>query len=138
MAIFDGKYSWDGTRQGLKDPIAWNPGAYYVKIVDRTEKSESKVMPLKAHICIYAATGEGHSISANPERFAKCICDEFSLELERVIWVEDLLIDRNRYEIVNFVRRGKMGSTIFYRIEKRQPSSNELKIISEALAKLES
>ena len=135
MAIFNGKYSWDGTRQGDRDPIAWNPGAYHIKIVNRTDRTEGKVMPLKAHICIYAATGEGHSISANPERFAKCICDEFSLELERVLWVEDLLTGKNRYEIVNFARRGKMGNTIFYRIEKRQPSSSELKIISDALAK---
>ncbi len=118
MAIFAGRYRWDGTRKGDQEPIAWSPGAYDVKIFKRT-LSTQKVQYLKPVVCIYAPTGEGQSISANPEKFVKQICNDFSLEIEKVLWVEDLLKDKDRYEIVMFSRSGKMGNTIFYKISKR-------------------
>lgn len=90
----------------------------------------------KPYICIYSATGLGHSISANPEKFARRICDDFSLEFERVIWVEDLLTERDRYEIVNYVKTGSIGNQTFYRAEKRKPGLQELHMIKEVLAGL--
>jgi len=137
MAIFNGRYSWDGTRSDNREPIAWNPGAYDVKIIDRSSKTHDRVQQLKPYICIYAATGCGHSISANPEKFARRICDDFDLDFERVIWVEDLLTDKDRYDMVNFVRTGLVGTRKFYRTEKRKPGLQELQMIRDVLSGLD-
>jgi hypothetical protein len=136
MAIFAGRYRWDGTKKGEHEPIAWFAGSYDVKIFKLASASE-KIQHLKPFICIYAMTGEGQSISAHPEKFAKQICNDFSLELERVMWVEDLLRKEDRYEIVLFVRSGKLGETIFYRTEKRMASEREVHMIQNELSKLE-
>lgn len=136
MAIFDGRYRWDGTRKGDHEPIAWSPGAYDVKIFKCASSSE-KVQHLKPFVCVYAPTGEGQSISANPEKFAKQICNDFSLNIERVLWVEDLLKDEDRYEVIMFTRSGKMGNTIFYRTNKRMALDREVWMIQQELSGLE-
>lgn len=135
MAIFNGRYQWDGTKKDDLDPVAWYPGSYDVKLLDHPGR-ENKVMQLKPFICLYARTGEGQSISANPEKFVKRICNDFSLDIERVLWVEDLLTEKNRYEVIVFTRTGKMGKSFFYRVEKRQALEVEIKLIEQALRTL--
>ena len=135
MAIFNGRYRWDGTKQDDVEPIAWYPGAYDVKILERSSTTD-KVQHFKTSICLYARTGEGQSISANPEKFAKRICNDFSLDIDRVFWVEDLLTEQNRYLVVLFTRTGKMGKDLFYRTEKRQALDAEVQMIRQALADL--
>lgn len=135
MAIYNGRYHWDGTKKDKLDPIAWNPGSYDVKILDRSS-TVGKVVHFKSVICLYAQTGEGQSISAQPEKFAKRICSDFSLDIERVLWVEDVLTEKDRYEIVVFTRTGKMGKGFFYRTEKRKALEAEVKLIDKALQDL--
>ena len=130
MAIYHGRYRWDGTKKDNQEPIAWSPGAYDIEIF-LCNTSSAKVQHLKTHICVYARTGEGHSISANPEKFAKKICSDFSLDLERVLWVEDHLLDGNRYEIVQFTRSGRVGRDIFYKVSKRKPLIHEISLIEQ-------
>jgi hypothetical protein len=132
MAIFDGRYRWDGTKQGEHEPIAWSPGAYDLKIFNYAPSS-AKVQHLKPVVCIYSATGEGQSISAHPEKFAKKICNDFSLEIERVLWVEDLQTEKDRYQIVLFTRSMRVGNIIFYRTDKRKPSDREILVIEQVL-----
>lgn len=136
MAIFDGRYQWDGTKKDEREPIAWSPGAYNVKIFKCASTSD-KIQFLKPFVCIFAATGEGQSISANPEKFAKQICDDFSLEIERVLWVEDLLTDQERYQIVMFTRSSKVAGTIFYRTDKRTALEREVRMIEQELSTLD-
>ncbi len=136
MAIYAGRYKWDGRKTSKQEPIAWSPGAYDIKIFKCTSSLE-KVQHLKPYICIYAPTGEGQSISANPERFAKQICDDFSLDIERVLWVEDHLTTENRYEVVNFSRSTKIGDTILYRTDKRMALEREVRMIQQELEGLE-
>lgn len=136
MAIFDGRYRWEGTKINGHEPIAWSPGAYDVKIFKCISSSE-KVQHLKPFVCIYSSTGEGQSISANPEKFVKQICNDFSLDIDRVLWVEDLLKYKDRYEIVMFSRSGKVGNTIFYQTNKRIASDREVWMIQKELSKLE-
>ncbi|MGB3210962.1 MAG: hypothetical protein WBB19_09690 [Desulforhopalus sp.] len=133
MAIFNGKYCWDGTKRGEDEPIAWFPGSYNLKIF-QCESPSKNVQHIKPILCIYSATGEGQSISANPEKFAKQICNDFALDIERVLWVEDLRTKLNRYEVVTFTRSGKMGNTIFYRTEKREALDGEVLMIQRKLA----
>lgn len=136
MAIYDGRYQWDGTKRGELEPIAWSPGAYDVKIF-RCASSSEKIHYLKPIVCIYAPTGEGQSISAHPEKFAKQICNDFSLDIERVLWVEDLLCNEDRYEVVMFTRSGKIGNTIFYRTDKRMALESEVLMIEQELSAIE-
>ncbi len=135
MAIFSGRYRWDGTKKGEQEPISWSPGAYDLKIFKRATSS-GKVQYLKPYVCIYAQTGEGQSISASPEKFVKQICHDFSLELERVIWIEDLLKEKDRYEVVIFARSAKMGETVFYHTDKRPANPAEVRMIERELAGL--
>lgn len=131
MAIYNGIYRWDGTRSDDREPIAWSPGAYDIKIFKCV--SSGNVQHLKSHVCIYAGTGEGHSISAKPEKFAKQICNDFSLDMERVLWIEDHLTDDERYEVVMFTRSAKVGKDIFYRTDKRKPLEREMNMIEKEM-----
>lgn len=131
MAIFNGRYQWDGTKSGDLEPVAWYPGSYDVKIV--TLGRDDKVIALKTVLCLYSGTGEGQSISAHPEKFAKRICADFSLDLERVLWVEDLLEGVDRYQIVHFSRTGRMGKDYFYRPSKRGATVSEARLITRAI-----
>ena len=135
MAIFSGKYRWDGTKTGKQEPIAWSAGSYDVKIFERAKES-GKIQYLKPYVCIYAPTGEGQSISANPEKFAKQICHDFSLNLEEVLWVEDLLTGADNYEVVMFDRLRKMGETVFYRTHKRMALKAEVLMLKREIAAL--
>lgn len=130
MAIYNGRYQWDGTKKNNQEPIAWSPGAYDIEIFQCNSDS-AKVQHLKSYICVYARTGEGHSISANPEKFVKQICNDFSLDIDRVLWVEDHLSDDDRYEVVQFAKSGRVGKDIFYKISKRKPLMHELKLIEQ-------
>lgn len=132
MTIFNGIYRWSGTKVNGQEPIAWSPGAYDVRIYRRGSSSH-KVELLKPFVCVYAKTGKGHSISAKPENFAKQLCREFSLEIERVLWVEELLIGDNRFEIVSFSSPRKVGETYFYNTEKREATQKETNQLEEEL-----
>ncbi len=136
MAIYNGRYHWDGTKRNNQEPIAWSPGAYDVKIF-RCAPSSLKVEHLKPIVCVYASTGEGQSISANPEKFAKQICNDFSLDMERVLWVEDNHKGEDRYEVVMFARSGKIGNTVFYRSQKRMALKSEVEMIEHGLSEVE-
>jgi len=124
MIIFNGRYSWDGTKKDGRFPITWFPGAYNLKIFSLAGK-DSGILHLRPYICIYSETGEGQSISVNPQKFAKQICHEFSLDIERVLWVEDLLAEKDRYNIIMFNRSGRLSDTVFYKTVKRKPSAAE-------------
>jgi hypothetical protein len=136
MQIYNGIYSWDGKRHGNREPIAWFPGSYNLQIFD-IGKDSTVVTSLKQFLCLYAETGSGHSISAHPEKFAKQVCRDFSLDLERVLWVEKLPGGGERYEVVVYSRSSKMGETRFYRVLKRPPTDIERQIIETELKKLD-
>jgi hypothetical protein len=135
MAIFNGRYSWDGTKKDSERPIAWFPGTYNLKIIDCSGGNRS-VEQLKPYICLFSETGEGQSIYANPEKFAQQICNDFSLNIERVLWVEEFSDDENRYDIIHFTRSGRLGNKYFYRAKRRPAMEKELHIIRKELATL--
>ena len=136
MTLFNGRYRWDGTKKDNLDPIAWFPGSYDLKIFDCAMQG-GKVRLLKPYLCLYSRTGEGQSISAQPEKFAQRICRDFSLEIGRVFWVEDLLTEQDRYEVVSFTRMGKIGDNSLYRSTKRMASACEVEYIEKSLTSLD-
>ncbi len=130
MRIFSGIYRWDGKRHGNRAPIAWFPGAYYLHIYE-AEPRQPNITPLKPFLCIYEETGEGHSVSADPERFISHICDDFALVVERVLWVEKPRKSGDGYEVVLPVRSGRLGERHLYRFTKRLPTPAELSMINQ-------
>lgn len=133
MAIFKGRYSWDGKKNDQREPIAWFPGTYDLKIVDLAEGKRG-VTFLKPVLCIYTNTGAGYSISEHPEKFAKRICSDFSLEMDKVLWTEQLENGTDSFEIITFKKFGMIGKDPLYLIRKRKPLTNEMKLIKKGLA----
>jgi hypothetical protein len=133
MTIFKGRYSWDGKKKDRREPIAWFPGAYDLRIVDLTE-GKTGITFLKPFLCIYTNTGAGYSISENPEKFAKRICGDFSLEIDKVLWTEQLQNGSDSFEIITFKRCGTVGENAFYLMNKRKPLAGEIKLIKKGLA----
>jgi hypothetical protein len=133
MAIFKGRYSWDGKKNDQREPIAWFPGAYDLKIVDLTEGKKG-ISFLKPFLCIYTNTGSGYSISENPEKFAKRICSDFSLQMDKVLWTEQLQNGSDSFEIIMFEKCGNLGNNPRYLTRKRTPLPSEINLIKKGLA----
>lgn len=136
MAIFNGIYEWDGKKHDDLEPIAWFPGSYELIIYNFVHDDFPQIDFLKSHICLYSSTGKGQSISAYPEKFAKKICHDFSLEFERVLWVENLKKEESKdhnYEVVVYKKSGMVGENSFYNSEKRTPRRWELELIRLAI-----
>ena len=135
MKIYVGRYSWDGKKHEHREPIAWFPGAYDLKIFDVAGDGQG-VTFIKPYLCIYSMTGEGMSISENPEKFARHICDDFALPMEKVLWAEEIPDNPGEFEVVTFTRSNRLGERYFYTITKRPPMPGEKKIIERELAAL--
>lgn len=135
MKIYAGRYSWDGKKHTHEEPIAWFPGTYNLNIFD-VSKAHAGATPLKPVLCVYSKTGQGMSISASPEKFAKHICSDFSLEIDKVLWAEELAERSGSYEVIVFTRSGKLGNNYFYRTSKRPPLEGERRIIEKEMAEL--
>ncbi|WP_136807818.1 hypothetical protein [Desulfosediminicola flagellatus] len=135
MKVFAGRYSWDGKKHDNQEPIAWFPGTYNLKIFN-ISSSNTSVKHLKPYICIYSKTGEGVSISSNPEKFAKHICSDFSIDFEKVLWAEEVIDNSGEFEVIVFSESGRLGENYFYRTEKRRPLVGEKKLIEKELADL--
>lgn len=132
MAIFHGRYSWDGTKSDNKEPISWFPGAYDLTITNLSESSEGLTF-IRPFLCVFTNTGKGYSVSANPEKFAKRICEDFSLQIDKVLWVERKEAGAEKFDIIVFTKKGQMGDTAFYSMQKRKPLANELHMIQREL-----
>ena len=129
MKIFDGIYSWDGKKHDDREPVAWFPGAYNLSIYDLGSSNEGVTL-LKPYLCIFSETGRGHSVSANPGKFAKNVSADFALDIERVLWVEKLTNGQDRFDVVIFSRNGRLGDEHFYHAERRPPTEAEERLIN--------
>jgi hypothetical protein len=135
MELFNGIYSWDGKKRDGRDPIAWFPGSYHLYICSIGE-DDGNVTSFRQYLCLYSETGRGHSISAHPEKFAKHVCEDFSIDLERTLWVEVNPSPESKYEVIVYSRNSKLKEVFFYRVQKRIPTDIELKLIEEHLEHL--
>ena len=132
MEIFNGIYSWDGKKRDGRDPIAWFPGSYHMYIC-AIGQDNGKVTSFRQHLCIYSETGKGHSISAHPEKFAKHVCEDFSIDLERTLWVEIHAPPSVKREVIVYSRKSKLKEVFFYRTQKRAPTDSERELIEKHL-----
>ncbi|HBH27447.1 MAG: hypothetical protein N839_0001845 [Desulfofustis sp. PB-SRB1] len=132
MRVFDGIYNWDGKKHDGRDPITWFPGAYHL-IIHHLAGEDPGPLYLKPYLVIFSETGSGQSIGAQPEKFAKHICVDFQLDIERVLWVEQFRGEVERFEVVVFTRTGDMGTTAFYKTQRRPPNPAEERLIKRTL-----
>jgi hypothetical protein len=135
MQIFDGIYSWDGKKHEGRDPIAWFPGAYHLLIYHLAGEIPGPLY-LKPYLVVFSETGSGHSIGAQPEKFAKHVSVDFQLDIERVLWVEQFRQEPDRFEVIVFTRTGDMGSTAFHKVQRRPPHPAEQKLIARVMRTL--
>ena len=131
MELFNGIYSWDGKKRDGRDPIAWFPGSYHLYICSIGE-DDGNVTSFRQTLCLYSETGRGHSISAHPEKFAKHVCTDFELDLERVLWVEKIVNEDGRYEVIVYTKSNRLGDNLFYEVSKRPPTGAEMALIQKA------
>ena len=134
MNIFSGTYSWDGKKHGTREPIAWFPGAYELRIFNLSRGKEG-VTHLREHLCIFSETGRGHSVSANPIKFAQHVSEDFSLDMNRVLWVEKLKGPPERFEVIVPQKSSRIGERWLYDVSRREPSEAEMAMIQAELGK---
>ena len=127
MKIFEGRYSWDGTKSNGREPVSWFPGAYDL-VIAKVDPKNRNITYLRPYVCIFANTGKGNSVYAHPEKLAKRICEDFSLPFTKVLWVEQPEPGQNEYEIVVFAKKGRLKDQIFYSAERRAPNKGEFAI----------
>ncbi|PID43591.1 MAG: hypothetical protein CR981_01905 [Proteobacteria bacterium] len=135
MILYDGTYGWDGKRHGKREPITRFPGSYHLKIFNLDIDSGSVTL-LKPFLCVFSETGDGHSMLANPGRFATYVCEDFSLDMERVFWVELREGADEPFEVVFFSKSGKLRDEYFYSMKRRKPTAAERALIEQEMNKL--
>lgn len=133
MTIFNGTYSWDGTKTDANDPISWFPGSCELSIIDFSQQ-DSGVSYLKPVLCVFTQSSHGHSISVNPDKFARKICSDFSLDMEKVLWAQMNGSDDSPCEILSFQKSIVVGEKTIYTVTRRPPLHGEKKLIKEGLA----
>ncbi len=131
MVIFDGTFEWDGKKRSEGFPISWWPGSYQIKIVDLRDRMPGVIL-IRPYLCILSDTGNGFSIKNTFERFAMSVCERFGLDVEKVLWVEEHVINENRgAAMVEPVM--KIGGKSIYKTIWRPIRPNEMKLMESCL-----
>ena len=128
MIVYDGTYSWKGSTSSKKRPISWWQSSYKLRVVDVTRDTPHVVF-LKPTLAIFTDTGEGASVTNCLPDLAKQICEDFKLDLDRVMWVEDRHGISPRYRIAVFRQVARLHSEAFYQVDWRSASANEVALI---------
>ena len=128
MIIFNGKYSWDGKKDGLYKPVSWWPGSHYLTIVDFSREKPDVVM-LKPVIVMAAETKEGYSIEKRYQDLIICVCREFNLDIPKVLWVKYNRDAENEMKVAVLKLLSRIGPNTLYDIKWRSLMPNERKLI---------
>lgn len=128
MIVYDGKYAWKGKSSRKKRPISWWHSAYRLRIVDLSGDANNVVF-LKPIIVSFSDTGEGASVANCLPDLAKQICEDFDLDIDRVMWVEDRPESTERFRIALFQPVARVGAEFFYHVVWRAALPSELGLI---------
>ncbi|THB78996.1 MAG: hypothetical protein D6B25_02820 [Desulfobulbaceae bacterium] len=132
MNVYNGVYSWDGTKQNGREPIAWFPGSYHLRIFYLADAIETDTD--KKYLCIFSETGKGHCIYAQPAKFLQHICEDFSLPMTQVLWIEQRVDQAGTYERLEVRESSVMGSRSFLEISRREPTKSEHSLIQNCMS----
>lgn len=128
MIVYDGKYSWKGSTSAKKRPISWWQSSYQLRVVDVSSDAPGIVF-LKPHVVLFSDTGDGASVTNCLPELAKQICEDFDLDMNRVIWVEDRPEIKERFRVATFRSVARLGSDIFYQVDWHAAAPSELTLI---------
>ena len=135
MIIFNGKFSWDGKKDGDHKPVSWWPGSHYLTIVDFSAEKPDVVL-LKPVIVLAADTKEGHSIHKRYQDLVMGVCREFNLDLQKVLWVRYSRDFENEMKVAVIKLLSGMGPYEVYDLKWRSLMANERKSIDSLLPML--
>lgn len=128
MIVYDGEYSWKGSTATKKRPISWWRSDYRLRIVD-VSRGAPDIVFLKPHMVLFTDTGKGASVTNCLPDLAKQICEDFKLDLDRVVWVEDRPDIQERFRIAMLRPVARLGSDRFYQVDWRSAIPSELSLI---------
>ena len=132
MIIFNGKYSWDGKKEGDHKPVSWWPGSHRLTIVDFSAEKPHVAM-LKPVIVLASDTKEGYSIDKRYQDLIIGVCREFNLEIQKVLWVKCNQDSENGVKVAVLKLLSIIGPDILYDIKWRSVMPNEQKLIDSIL-----
>lgn len=135
MIIFNGKFSWDGKKEGDHKPISWWSGSHYLTIVDFSDEMPDVVL-LKPVIVLAADTKEGHSILKRYQDLVIGACREFNLDVQKVLWVRYSRDFENEMKVAVIKLSSGMGPYKVYDLKWRSLMANERKLIDSLLPML--
>lgn len=128
MIIYDGKYNWQGKKRFHFKPVSWWPGSYHLTIIDLS-KSMPDVYLMKPYVVIVSNTGNGISSINCTDNFAKSVCRDFKLNIERVLWIEYHPKKPAHMDVATFKPVTTIGSETLYSVKWRSIMPNELEVI---------
>ncbi len=128
MIVYDGEYSWKGNTTVKKRPISWWRSSYHLRVVDLSQGAPGVVF-LKPHVVLFTDSGDGASVANCMPDLAKQICEDFNLDLNRVVWVEDHPEAKERFRIAVLKQVARLGGEAFYRVSWRPPGPREMDLI---------
>ncbi len=132
MILFDGKYTWDGKKDGKDKPVSWWPGSYRLKIIDLSEENPG-VYRLKPIIVLAAETKEGFSVEPRYQDLIKNVCKKFNINLDKVLWISYSSESYEEIKAAVIEPASRIGSELFYTIQWRPLMDNELKEVKRFL-----
>lgn len=128
MIVYDGQYSWKGNSKAKKRPISWWQSSYRLRIID-VSRDAPEVVFLKPHVVLFTDTGDGASVTNCLPDLAKQICQDFDLELNRVVWVEDRPEIKERFRVAVFRPVARLSGDVYYQVDWRTAAPSELSLI---------
>lgn len=128
MIVYDGEYSWKGKAVRQERPISWWASSYHLKIVDLGRGSDG-VVYLKPVIAKIQDTGRGASVVNCLPELAKRVCNDFELDFNRVLWVEEVPSEGRPVKVARFDPVASVAGDVLYRTTWRPATAQEAAII---------
>lgn len=133
MILYEGKYSWDGTKTDDEPPVSWWPGSYNIKIID-LRASNPGVIHLKPYLCLFSEENSQYSVKERFHNLAVKICKKYDLDPEKVMWIESFSDGMTKLSDIAVIEKiTTIGNEIIYKTNWRQVRPNEEAFIARAV-----
>jgi hypothetical protein len=132
MIVFNGKYTWDGKKDGDHKPVSWWPGSQHLTVVDFSHEKTDVVM-LKPFVVLASDTKEGYSIHKRYQDLIIGVCREFNIDLQKVLWVRYARAAKNEMQVAVLKFFGGKGPYRVYDLKWRAVMANERKLVDSVL-----
>jgi hypothetical protein len=128
MILYDGEYSWEGRIDRNERPISWWASNYHLKIVDLGRQVKG-LFYLRPVIIKINDTGQGASVVNCLPEMAKHICAQFELDINRVLWVEEISDDAAGIQVAIFEKVATIAGEPLYKTDWRPATPPEVDFI---------